>query len=100
MRNNLPKNVLQNECAVINLDNADGPGTHWVTYCKNNSSVYYFDSFGNLEPPKELVKYLGSNSKIYYNYRKYQDFGTIICGHLCIQFLYDFYKENNYKLYF
>lgn len=88
MRNNLPNQCYQKECGIINLDDVDGPGTHWVAYHKNNNITYYFDSFGNLRPPQEFIKYLGS-SKIYYNYKNYQNFGTIICGHLCIQFLND-----------
>lgn len=93
MRNDLPARPLQYECAVINLDDFNGPGTHWVAYYKNKNSIYYFDSFGNLPPPSELIKYLGCDSKIYYNYKKYQDYGTVICGQLCIKFLYEFNKD-------
>lgn len=88
MRDNLPLKPLRKECAVINLDNSDGPGTHWVAYFKINNYVYYFDSFGNLRPPKELIVYLGSDSIIFYNFNKYQHYDTVICGHLCIQFLH------------
>jgi hypothetical protein len=93
MRNNLPRNgPIKQECAVINLDSLEGPGTHWVAYYKKNSTVYYFDSFGNLRPPMEIVKYLGgseSKIKILYNYRQFQKFDTVICGHLCLKFLYN-----------
>lgn len=88
MKDNLPAKPLKKECAVVNLDNSDGPGTHWVAYFKINSNVYYFDSFGNLRPPQELIMYLGSKSIIFYNYTKYQHYDTVICGHLCIEFLY------------
>lgn len=94
MRDTLPVKPFKNECAVLNLDNLDGPGTHWVTYCKVNKNVYYFDSFGNLSPPTELIKYLGSDIKVYYNNTKYQDYKTVICGHLCLMYLYDFYYNN------
>lgn len=89
MRDNLPFKPFKKECAVINLDSSDGPGTHWVAYYKKNNYVYYFDSFGNLRPPQELIAYLGSASIIFYNYVKYQHYDTVICGHLCIQFLHD-----------
>lgn len=95
MRNNLPKKCSHHECAVINLDDAQGPGTHWVAFYKKGQIVYYFDSFGNLQPPLELMKYLGSNSKILYNYKKYQNYNTVICGHLCLRFLYDMEKILN-----
>lgn len=89
MRNDLPTQCFNKECAVINLDDVHGPGTHWVAYYKKNKQAYYFDSFGNLQPPLELIHYLGSETKIFYNYKKYQNYDTVICGHLCIRFLYD-----------
>lgn len=96
MRNDLPLRSFDNECAVINLDDMNGPGTHWVAYYKKNGVAYYFDSFGNLRPPLELIKYLGSAIKIVYNYKKYQKYDTVICGHLCLHFLYD--MENKFIL--
>lgn len=87
MRNDLPKKCLKIECGVINLDNKDGDGTHWCAYYKFHHECYYFDSFGNLKPPLELIHYLGSNCSIFYNRKRYQNFNTYNCGHLCIQFL-------------
>lgn len=89
MRNNLPKKPWKNECGIINLDDVEGPGTHWVAYKKKGNKSNYFDSFGNLSPPKELIKYLGGN--IEYNYIKYQDYDTYVCGHLCLIFLLNKY---------
>lgn len=91
MRDTLPLKPFVNECAIVNLDSYKGSGTHWVAYCKVNQSVYYFDSFGDLLPPNELIEYLGSGVEIYYNKQKYQDYNTVICGHMCLIFLYDFY---------
>lgn len=87
MRNNLPNNPKQTECAVVNLDSNSGPGTHWVAYFKEGSTVDYFDSFGNLKPPNELVRYF-KNCEILYNHDAYQDYDSINCGHLCLKFLY------------
>lgn len=89
MRDNLPSSCLKNESVVINLDGISGPGTHWVAYLKKDKDVYYFDSFGNLPPPLELIQYLGSDIKIHYNYKKFQNYGTVNCGQLCLKFLYD-----------
>lgn len=94
MRDRLPSQCWKNECGVIHLDNNNGPGTHWVGYKKINDSAIYFDSFGNLPPPEEFIDYMGRNVKIYYNYKKYQDFNTVNCGHLCLQFLLKLNKEN------
>lgn len=89
MRNDLPNKCLKNECGVINLDDKDGVGTHWCAYYKNNNICSYFDSFGNLKPPLELITYFGSSCRIFYNHKRYQDFNTFNCGHLCLQFLYE-----------
>ncbi|KAL6257713.1 hypothetical protein P5V15_011293 [Pogonomyrmex californicus] len=64
-----------------------GPGTHWVAYAKRNDRVIYFDSFGNLRPPKELVRYFGDNVMIEYNRTSYQTYDQSVCGQLCLWFL-------------
>ncbi len=95
MRDNLPnrQRPLKNECAIINLDTTSGPGTHWTAYYKKDKDVYYFDSYGNLPPPIELIMYLGSDCNIYYNYKTYQRYGTVICGQLCLKFLYNMFNK-------
>ena len=88
MRNQLPvKGPHKNESAIVNLDDSDGPGTHWVAYKKIGNNVLYFDSFGNLCPPLDLIDYLGVGSFIKYNHDRYQDYGSVECGHLCLKFL-------------
>lgn len=96
MRNDLPKSgPRRREAAIVNLDDKDGPGTHWVAYRKIDNKVDYFDSFGNLRPPSDLVKYLGVGS-VNYNHERYQDYDTFECGHLCLKFLCG--QLNLYKL--
>lgn len=88
MRNDLPnRRPWKYESAIINLDDKDGPGTHWVAYKKKADEIIYFDSFGNLRPPQDLINYLGAGSIVKYNYENYQKYDTIICGHLCLKFL-------------
>lgn len=96
MRDNLPAKLNDKECAIINLDSIKGDGTHWVAYFKNMNDVHYFDSYGNLPPPLELLEYFGNDSKIYYNAYKYQDYDSTICGQLCVMFLY--YINKQYSL--
>ena len=89
MRDELPKRGPKyRESTVINFDNSRGPGTHWEKYRKTGNKVMYFDSFGDLKPPPELMKYFRSNI-VNYNYKQYQKFNTYNCGHLCLQFLSD-----------
>lgn len=86
MRDTLPRSEpWKYECGIINLDNQIGSGTHWVAYYKNFNTIKYFDSFGDLRPPKEVLSYLGNN--ITYNYDTCQKINTFNCGHLCLNFL-------------
>jgi len=56
MRDALPrKGPWKRESAIISLDDARGPGTHWVAYHKDGHHVTNFDSFGNLQPPEEIT---------------------------------------------
>ena len=66
MRNTLPSSGPRYyESAILNLYDESGPGTHWVAYRKPNKSVVYFDSFGDLHSPLELMNYLGVNTVKY-----------------------------------
>jgi len=96
MRDSLPKSPWREESGIINLDDSSSNGTHWVAYNKNKKSIHYFDSFGNLQPPKEIVKYLGNN--INYNYERKQDFNSTNCGHLSLQFLLSLSHPNFYTM--
>lgn len=87
MRNELPNSMWDFETGIVNLDNSNGTGTHWVCYKKWLDTVYYFDSFGNLPPPIELVKYFGNIKHIVFNYDRRQSENTSVCGHLCLEFL-------------
>lgn len=96
MRDNLPNiKPWKNECMVLNLDSIQNGGTHWTCFIKCDENVCYFDSFGKLAPPLELVDYLGSECNILYNSDNFQKFDTIVCGHLCLKFLYDFFYKAN-----
>lgn len=88
MLDELPLKPRQTECGIINLDKSNKPGTHWVAYYKKNKQIEYFDSYGNLKPPREVVNYLGKTIK--YNYDRWQQDDSVICGHLCLKFLYEY----------
>lgn len=86
MRDMLPSNPKTYESVIVNLDSRSGGGTHWVCFRKLDNRVYYYDSFGSLKPPPELLRYFG-NCTIYYNYKREQNYDSVICGHLCLRFL-------------
>jgi len=74
MRTTLPTGGgVSNESGIINLNNADGLGTHWMAYAKWGDRVVYFESFGNLRSPKELMRYLNV-TQIEYNHMPYQHY--------------------------
>lgn len=99
MRNNLPHTKPHKiESGILNLDELQGSGTHWTAYKKILSKVYWFDSFGDLPPPKEALSYFSGN-QIFYNYDRFQNFGSINCGHLCLKFLFNLLKPKVWKIY-
>ncbi|KAG5338420.1 GVQW3 protein, partial [Acromyrmex charruanus] len=78
--------VYRNESDIVNLNNADGSGTHWVAYAKRGDRAVYFDSFSNLRPLKELMRHLDV-TQIEYNRTPYQCYDQSNCKELCLQFL-------------
>lgn len=97
MRDTLPSNATNIECLILNHDINRSRGSHWAALVKINKSAWYFDPFGNLLPPLEIKEYLGENVKILLNYKKYQRFNTMICGQLCLKFLYNFWQTINMR---
>ena len=80
---------------MINLDEYENTGTHWVSlfvkpkYTTERSSLertIYFDSFGVEHIPKEINKFIG-NSDIKSNIFRIQAYDSIMCGYFCIEFI-------------
>ena len=53
-RNNLQK--IKDGAYVINLDEYESIGTHWIALYVNAENLTYFDSFGFEHIPKEFRK--------------------------------------------
>ena len=50
-RDALPESIYKKECGIINLDDIEGQGTHWVVYRNlEKNLVEYFDPFGLIMP--------------------------------------------------
>lgn len=82
------------EAGVLNLSKSSEVGSHWTAWFKRSKNkIDYFDSYGDLPPPLEFLKY-ASNCEVRYNFDRRQTFDTIICGQLCLCFLF-----NEYLLY-
>ena len=58
-RNNLP-NKIKKGAYVINLDEYENTGTHWVSSFVKTNEAIYFDSFGIEHIPEEINKFIGN----------------------------------------
>ena len=58
-RNNLPRKKIKKEAYVINLDEYENTGTHWIALVVKTNEVIYFDSFGIEHIPKEIEHAIG-----------------------------------------
>lgn len=93
MRDTIPK-IKLGECIIINLDDSNGGGTHWVGAFMKNDKLCYMDSYG-LNYPNELRK-VNPTKKIEYNTSHIQELETSTCGWFSIYFIHLMHKGNEY----
>ena len=85
LRNNLP-NKIKKGAYVINLDEYENTGTHWVSLFVKTKYTVYFDSFVVEHIPKEINKFIRSK-EIKSNIFRIQAYDSIMCGYFCIEFI-------------
>ena len=92
-RNNL-LNKIKKGAYVINLDEYENTGTHWVALFVKPKYTVYFDSFGIEHIPKEINKFINNDTtksssleRIKSNIFRIQAYDSIMCG----VFLYRIY---------
>ena len=92
-RNNLPKTIKKG-AYVINLDEYENTGTHWVSLFVKPKYTVYFDSFGVEHIPKEINKFIRSkelgsavNNDTKSSIFRIQAYCSIMCGYFCIEFI-------------
>ena len=83
-RNNLPKKTKKG-AYVINLDEYENTGTHWVCLFVKTKYTVYFDSFGVEHIPRQINKFINNNIKS--NIFRMQAYDSIMCGYFCIEFM-------------
>ena len=71
---------------IINLDEYESIGTHWIALYVNAKNLTYFDSFGVERIPKEIKKFI-RNKNIITNIDRIQGYDSILCGYFCIGFI-------------
>lgn len=73
---------------VVNEDEADKPGTHWVAiFIKSKEHVYYFDSYASL-PNVNIASYLDRFQGITLNPVPFQSLQSEVCAHYALFFVY------------
>ena len=86
-RDALPTKIKK-ECGIVNLEDNQGPGTHWVCYRNLDSFVEYFDPFGFSIMPHEIYHYLlSSGKKPIYSHDELQNRDSVLCGYWCLYYL-------------
>ena len=93
-RDNLPK-ITKKGAYVINLDEYENTGSHWIALFIKTNEFIYFDSFGIEHIPKEINKFIRSkelgsavgNKKIKANIFRIQAYDSIMCGYFWIEFI-------------
>ena len=94
MKDSLPRQIHSSESRVVNLQNSDSTGSHWVAYFNDPAfdKVEYFDSFGVI-PPGEIEFYLRSSKKpLVYNSTQHQNLRSVLCGWFCMLFINERWK--------
>ena len=86
-RNNLPDKIKKG-AYVINLDEYENTGMHWIALFVKPKEVIYFDSFGIEHIPSEINKFIG-NKNIKSNIFRLQAYDSIMCGYYSIEFIND-----------
>ena len=83
-RNNLSK--IRDGAYIINLDEYESIGTHWIALYVNAKTLIYFDSFGVEHILKRNKKFIG-NKNIITNIYRIQAYDSIMCGYFYIEFI-------------
>ena len=76
---------LQHGSYIINTDDADEPGEHWLAVFNDNGDVEYFDSFGRAPWYERLKLFLGTEYK--YNATPLQLLFSNACGFYCVYYI-------------
>lgn len=94
-RDNLPY-MLKEQFYIVNLDDKEGPGTHWVVIFNIGEQCIYFDSFA-VDPPEEVISRMRqTNKKMIANIYRIQAIDSINCGFFCIYVVDQLLKGKNF----
>ena len=90
--NKFPKSI------IINTDQSNKPGDHWIAIVLTEKHAYYFDSFGLGIVDQQIRQFLLPRySSIIFNSLCIQHILSDKCGYYCIYFVQN---VHNYKSYY
>lgn len=88
---NTMKPLNDQECEIVNTDEAGGRGEHWIAFIRDGDIVYAFDSYGrshrNILDEDELKRRLGVNYIHDSTRACLQSVLQQDCGQKCLAFL-------------
>ena len=100
MKDQLDKLPINDGNYIINLDDSQGQGTHWVSLFISQNKAIYFDSFGCV-PPLNVINFVKQRSKIKLGCNNFiiQDLKSDACGFYCIAFFVFLSQSKNKDIY-
>ena len=94
-KNNVPI-LKNNQSTIIDLQDSDKNGTHWVSYKKIDNKIFYFDSYAITYIP-DIIKNQYPSHKFICNIYRIQSIDSNQCGRFCILFIeHNIKNENDY----
>ena len=81
MRDNLPR--IKDGACIINLDDKQSKGTHWVSLFNDCNTTVYFDSFEIECIPQEVLNKIKDKS-ITHDIFRTQSNDSIMCGSITV----------------
>lgn len=80
--------INDNESCIVNLDDHDEDGTHWVALVRISDIIYFYDSFGRTY--SNLLSGLNNGTLKVVNAERdaEQHIDELNCGQRCLAFLY------------
>ena len=88
--------IENNKSIIINLNNSNEPGSHWIALKRVKNTIFVFDSFGIGYLPMAIFK-VYKNFKIITNIYRIQHFSSNLCGMFCVSFiLFDIKNKDNF----
>ena len=86
--------LKNNKMTIINLQDSDKKGSHWVSYKKIGNKIFYFDSYAVSFIP-DIIKNQNQNNNFICNIYRIQSTDSNQCGRYCILFIRGNIKNDN-----